>query len=269
MRNQRRGTLENNQRVRQMTLPDGHVVFQLNPAETSLQYRSIVGDRSYFRHDVRLEPGMTVFDVGANIGIAALAFHWECPGTRILAFEPARPLYDALCANLAAHGLNAKAFDCALSHTPGTATLTVYPETTAMSGMYTDVGHDAEVTRTFLANSGFAPEDVTDMAEGRHVTEEQECQVRTISEVMAAEGVHRIGLLKINVEKAECDVLAGIAPDDWDAVDQIVMQVHDIDGRLASVRDDLTGRGFQVDIGQDPLLRNTDIFDVYARRNST
>jgi FkbM family methyltransferase len=252
-----------------MTLPDGHVVFQLDPAETSLQYRSIIGDRSYFRYGVRLEPGMTVFDVGANIGMAALAFHWECPGTRILAFEPARPLYDALRANLAAHGLNAKAFDCALSHTPGSAVLTVYPETTAMSSMYADVAHDAEVTRTFLANSGFAPEDVADMAEGRHVTQEQECPVRTISEVMAAEGVTRIGLLKINVEKAECDVLAGIAPEDWPAVDQIVMQVHDIGGRLASVRDDLTARGFRVDTGQDPLLDGTDIFDVYARRNST
>jgi acyl carrier protein len=51
----------------------------------------------------------------------------------------------------------------------------------------------------------------------------------TLAEVVAA---HRIDLLKIDVEKAEADVLAGIDPATWEKIDQVVLEVHDLPGRL-------------------------------------
>lgn len=250
--------------LRPMRLPNGAEVLQLNPEETSLQYRDIVATRAYVQHGVCVEPGSTVFDVGANIGISALFFHWEGPGVRVFAFEPAPVMHEALRANLAAHGVDAVIYDCALGRTPGETTLTYYPFVTAMSSVYAEREHDVAVTRTFLVNSGFDPEDVDDLLVGRHVTEEVRCPVRTVSEVVAEAGVERIDLLKINVEKAESEVMAGIDEDDWPRVRQLVMQVHDVDGRVAAVREDLARRGYAVTVDQDPLLAGTDVFDLYA-----
>ena len=76
-----------------------------------------------------------------------------------------------------------------------------------------------------------------------------------------------VALLKVNVEKAECDVLAGLDARDWPRVRQITMQVHDLDaGRVAAVRRDLERRGFAVAVDQDPLLAGTEIFDLFAWR---
>ncbi|HEY7200508.1 MAG TPA: FkbM family methyltransferase, partial [Candidatus Dormibacteraeota bacterium] len=207
-----------------------------------------------------------VFDVGANIGLSALFFHWEAPGTRIFAFEPAPVMHEALCRNLAAHGVNAAIYDCALGRAPGRARLVYYPLVTAMSSIYAEREHDAEVTRTFLINSGFDDADVAELMEGRHVSDEVWCAVRTLSDVVAEAAVERIDLLKINVEKAESDVLTGIEERDWPRIRQLVMQVHDIDGRVAEVERDLAGRGYEVAVDQDPLLARTDIFDLFARR---
>jgi hypothetical protein len=132
--------------------------------------------------------------------------------------------------------------------------------------MYADPEHDADVTRTFLVNSGFDAADVADLVPGRHAGEPFACELRTASQVIAEHGVERIDLLKVNVEKAERDVLDGIEERDWPKVRQITMQVHDLDGRVEAMRAELAGRGFEVEVDQDPLLRTTDIFDLYARR---
>jgi FkbM family methyltransferase len=249
-----------------MRLPNSRVVTQLNPAETSLQYRNIVSGRSLARHGVSVPPGATVLDVGANIGIAALFFHWEAPGVRVLAFEPAAPLYAALERNLDRHGVTGRAYRCALGAAPGEATLGFYPHTTAMSSVYADVESDAAITRVFLANSGLEEQDIDDMVVGRHEVHRQRCVVRTLSEVLATERVEEVDLLKVNVEKAECDVLAGLDATDWPRIRQLVVQVHDIEGRLAAVRDEFEGRGYRVTVDRDPLLTGTDIHDVYAVR---
>jgi 31-O-methyltransferase len=249
-----------------MRLPNGTVVLQLNPAETSLQYRDIVTTRAYLQHGLEVAAGDTVVDVGANIGISCLFLHWEAPNVRIYAFEPAPLPFEALRSNVAAHGVDAKLFRCGLSDGDGRAELTYYPLATAMSSVYAEPEHDADVTRTFLLNSGFAEGDVADLVRGRHVTETVVAELRTLSSVIESEGIAEIGLLKINVEKAEQDVLAGIVDAHWPRIRQVTMQVHDADGGVTVVRDDLTARGFDVWVDQDPLLHGTDIYDLYARR---
>jgi len=249
-----------------MRLPNGSTVVQLNPAETSLMYRDIVATRAYLQHGLELGPGATVFDVGANIGISTLFFHWEAERTRVYAFEPVPLLFEALRANVEEHGVAAVLFPCGLGREPGRVELTYYPDVTVMTSAYADPEHDAAVTRTFLENSGFAVDDVEDMMRDRHETETLECEVRTLSDVLAEHRVERIDLLKVNVEKAEGDVLAGIDERDWPKVRQLTMQVHDLGGRVESVRRDLVRRGYTVAVDQDPLLAGTDIFDLYARR---
>ena len=252
--------------MQKMRLPNGRYVHQINPGETSLMYRNIVSGRSYLRHGVVLRRGATVFDVGANIGIATLFFHWDCPDVRIFAFEPAPQLYEALEANVAEHRVNAVLSRCALSCSPGVRGLTYYPDTTAMTSMYADPEDDARLTRVFLENSGFGPEDVADLAADRHRSEVAECELSTVSEVMHTSDITVIDLLKINVEKSEYDVLLGIDDEHWPSIHQLSVQLHDIEGRLDCIRDDLTARGYQVRVDQDPLLAGTEIFELFAVR---
>jgi acyl carrier protein len=68
------------------------------------------------------------------------------------------------------------------------------------------------------------------------------------------------------VEKAEEAVLAGIDAADWAKIRQVVVEVHDIDGRLAQVRARLEALGFVVAVEQDAWLAETAIVCLYARR---
>ncbi len=251
-----------------MRLPDGREVMQVNPSETSLQFRNIFSAREYSRYGISLPPEATIFDVGANVGISSLFFLEEYPDSVLHAYEPADVMHAALAANLARFGDQALAHRLAVGRRPGRAQLTVYPHTTAMSSLYADAGDDEDVTRVFLANCGFTARDVDALVGGRYQGQAESCEVTTISAEIARLGVQRLDLLKINVEKAEWDVLAGIEEPDWPIVQQIVMQVHDLDGRLGLVVRLLKGRGFEVRWRQDPLLAGTNIHDLAARRGT-
>lgn len=76
-------------------------------------------------------------------------------------------------------------------------------------------------------------------------------------------------LLKIDVERAELAVLHGISDSDWPRIRQIVLEVHDIDGRLAEVKRLLSeSAGFQVlAVEQDINLRGSTLYNIYAARH--
>ena len=94
-------------------------------------------------------------------------------------------------------------------------------------------------------------------------SEQITCQFKTISEVIRENGVERIDLLKIDVEKSEQDVLSGIREEDWKKIRQCVVEVHDTDGRLEWVTS-LFGAWYEVTVEQDALLKNTGLYNVYA-----
>ena len=72
--------------------------------------------------------------------------------------------------------------------------------------------------------------------------------------------------MKIDVEKAELDVLAGIEDRDWARIMQVVIEVHGEHDRIARISGILTGQGFSVATEQDPLWRDAGIYMLYARR---
>jgi len=94
-------------------------------------------------------------------------------------------------------------------------------------------------------------------------------QLQTLSEVIRSEKVERIDLLKIDVQRAELDVLNGIEPRDWDKIGQVVMEVHDgkgteNEGRVSEITALLETRGFTVVAEQENELRGTDRYNLYA-----
>jgi hypothetical protein len=114
--------------------------------------------------------------------------------------------------------------------------------------------------------TGFPEPDAQNFAEDRHHLSYMECTTVTLSTLIRETGVDRVDLLKIDVEKAELDVLAGIEEPDWPKIQHLVIEVHDIGGGLQQVRTMLRGHGFRVDTCQENRLSETDMHLVFATK---
>ncbi|HTV14751.1 MAG TPA: FkbM family methyltransferase [Acidobacteriaceae bacterium] len=255
--------------MRQITLGADLTVFGLNPDETRFMYREIFEDRCYLQHGLTLEDGDCVFDVGANIGMATLFFHRERRPIRIFAFEPNPAVAECLRANIAMHGVDARVFAIGLMGASRTEEFTLYPSNSAASGFHADAARDRAATERYLVNTGVSPHGAEVFAAALFRKQEKfSCPVRTLSEVVDEEGVERIDLLKIDAERSERDVIAGIREDHWGRIRQIVMELTDEDGSLHEVEAMLGDRGFKVIAKQEPLLRGTPIYNLFASKRA-
>lgn len=253
-------------------LPNGLPVVVPNRPETEFLYREIWAEETYFRHGIAIGDGNCVFDVGANAGLFSLYAASKARDLEIFAFEPIPPLFEMLRENLSIHGVAARCFEIGVSSQAGSARFTYYPHVSIISGMYGDAEEDKATMRTFLSQS-FAEQraavgerDLEDLLANRLETERFHCPLRRLSEVIGEQGVQRIDLLKVDVEKSELEVLAGIDPEHWPRIQQVVLEVHDHDGSLAAVLALLRDKGFTAVSEQASRLAQTGLYNVYARR---
>jgi hypothetical protein len=135
-----------------------------------------------------------------------------------------------------------------------------------MSGFHADLEQDRAATKTFMVNSGFAPRHADLFLGSKFKKETFPCRLRTLSEIVDEEGVTRIDLLKVDVEKSERDVLGGIREEHWGLIRQVVVEVHDDHGALDEVQQLLAKHGFDTTAEQDPQLKGTIIFSVFATK---
>jgi FkbM family methyltransferase len=203
--------------------------------------------------------------VGANVGVAAAFFAAECGAGCVHCFEPVPHLVELLRENVAQFEA-CVVHDYGLSSTDGRMTITYYPAAAAMSGLYADPEADSAIVRQCLLNLGLSEEDADAEVRGRYQPVKLECELRTLSRALREEAIEGVDLLKIDVERAELDVLIGIADPDWDRIRQVAAEVHDEGGRLATVAGILEDRGFDVVTDQDPVMNGTPVHMVYARR---
>jgi FkbM family methyltransferase len=257
------------------TLPNGLSVAYQSRGELDQFYEDIFEKQIYTRHGITLRPGSCVFDVGANIGMFSLFVLHHFPEVRVYAFEPAPPLFELLRTNTESFGARVKLFPYGLAERPGTASLTYYPNTTGMSSFHADAREERAALAAIVENrrrSGVPGiEELLQHAEDffaeRLRSETFDCPLRTLSDVLREEGVERIDLLKVDVEKSEAQVLAGITELDWYRIDQVAAEVHDIGRRLAEIRQDLESRGFTITLEQDDLYVGSDRYNLYAVRS--
>ena len=248
-------------------LPNHLEVAHHNRSETEVIYKEIFEDESYLKHGLTLSDGAVVFDVGANIGLFTLFVHQHCRDARVFAFEPSPSSFEKLATNSALYDLEVELFNCGLSNETKQLPFTFYPKMSSMSGVYADASLDESLTRAALANRDEALANDELLAD-HFASETFQCQFRTLSEVIREHNVKRIDLLKIDVEKSELDVLAGIGPAEWQKIEQLVIEVHDLDGRLEQVTTLLGQQGFDITVEQDEWLRETELYNIYARRTA-
>jgi 31-O-methyltransferase len=246
------------------TLSD--LLWHPDPAQLLFQIIEIAGEQTYLRHGVRVGPGDVVVDVGANVGVAGAFFAAICGAQVVHSLEPVPPIFEILRRN-AARSPRWVAHPIGLGARDGHAAITYYPGANAMSGLYADPKRDRELVRSVLLARGAGLDEAERQLAGRYDAETLGCELRTASTFLREQEVEHVDLLKIDVERAELDVLAGIAAEDWPRIEQVVVEVHDEHGRGTRIADLLAQHGFRTAVEQETAMRPTAIRMLYATRS--
>jgi FkbM family methyltransferase len=234
----------------------------LHAEEAEFLFEEVFTRRSYCQSGVHVPKrgAPLVVDVGANIGLFSLFALTENPRATVIAVEPAPQLFAILERNLN-HHFDTGAAECVralMLDEPGVQTLYYYADA---PGESTRNPFERSMQRKRLAtamregsrggteSSAMGEEDVAD---GHPIAVE----ARTLSQVLDAASLSSalsastIALLKIDVEGDEEQVLHGLSASRWRTVQQVVIEVHDVDGRLERVCTLLRRHGFRVEATQ-------------------
>ena len=254
-------------------LPNNLAVVQFSKSETDYLYREIFQLQAYIRHGISIEDGDCILDVGANIGLFTLFAQQLAQDTKVYAFEPTPATFELLSSNVSLYGSNVKLFNFGLSDSDKEQTFTFFPRFSFLTGAYADPETERSVVKSYVVNQQKddssdlqrIADEADDILDERFATETFTARLRSLSGVIAEEGIERIDLLKINVEKSELDVLRGLAEEDWKKVRRIVMEV-DVAENLTAITELLAARGFDFVVEQDVWLVETPLCYVYAMR---
>ena len=289
--------------LRQIALPDGTEIWTPRAFDALMLYRELIEDTPLGKHGIHVPAGGTIVDVGANIGLFAIAAARTAPDVRVHCFEPVPVLFDALERNLANHVPIAIAHRVALGRHAGTADIVFDPYSTVTGSLYPEVFRSAATPGTSLlawTRAGLAdlervePSTLTRALRrglehpwiappllvallpvaallslrARIFTRRHSCDVRRLSDVLAAHRRAPVDLVKIDVEGAEEDVLLGIDDEDWPLLRQFIIEVHDVDGRLERMTALLQARGYETVRHRQPwaLHVTMNIWTLFARQ---
>lgn len=255
----------------EVELPGELRVLSPHRQETQYLYTDIFEHKTYDRAGIRYPDGGCYFDVGANVGLFTHFVHRRAKGARVFAFEPAPVLFEALRRNTLRLA-DMRIFDFALSNRNASLPLTYYPSLSGMSSFYPSQKEERALLEQILRNQASAGdagasgvlEHIDEWIEQRLASVQHTCVTRRLSDVIAELGVEAIDLLKIDVQKAELDVLEGLSDADFGRVRQVVVEVHDLEGRVERVAGMLRARGYTVTVEQDPLHVGSVVHFVYA-----
>jgi FkbM family methyltransferase len=263
-------------------LPNGLTVHGLSALDTGLVYRDIF-EEGYCRHGVTVRDGDCIFDVGANTGLFLVYLNQVCTNARVYAFEPVPAIFQVLGRNaVRCTRLQVQLLNVGVSRQSGRAVFSYYPRLSCASTMY-PAALPEEVRQEkgdFLEQLNKLPWPLcvlwasfpsrvktmlADYVRGRLMQRHRvRCAMVTLSDVIRTHSISRIALLKVDAERSEQDILAGIAEEDWPKVRQAVVEVHDGAAATGVVAELLHRRGFRVAV--EPNATMPRITLVYAVR---
>ena len=222
-------------------------IYCLNEAEARGTLHEICTDKLYFREGVSISPGDIVFDVGANIGVFTLCAAKQ--GAHIYAFEPIPSTFEVLQHNIHLHGFDniAQARNIGLSNRAEEKLMFHYPEWSVCDSWIVqddwielmtenwentlDLFQIADPDRykaiRSLGSKSQQQDAVREIIERASASQVQiECKFDTLSGVIARENIQSIGLLKLDAEFADWEILSGVKAEDWNRIRQVAMEVH-------------------------------------------
>ena len=212
-------------------LPSGLALFEYRRTETD--YLVVEADEGHTPVPV-LADGAVVIDVGANIGMFSLASHYAARDVHIVAIEPAPAVSSVLRRNLVLHECSFDLLVCAVGARSGERLFTFYAEASLESGLHANASKDERIFRAAV-DLAVRPVDLDRLAASRFESETFPVNVITLSDVIRRYGLQRIDLVKIDVERAELEVLEGLEREDFDRIDRFIVEVEEVGGVRAAM----------------------------------
>jgi len=270
--------------IRHHKLPNGIEIAYDSKANLDMLCREIFDGKIYAANGISVAEGDCIVDIGANIGFFILLLNQQLKSATVYGFEPIPATFELLKINTAKHNhLDLKLFQCGLSKAVGKATFHHFPLTSIASTMYPQSSSEYQRdSRRFVLNDlqrrsvllrnviSITPEwlwyPITEIARRYFQRSVRvECELDTLTNVIARESINRIDLLKIDTEGAEHDILASINDADWKIIRQIIVEVHDGRIGLDSVLSLLQSKNFRTThVKADPTIDG--LFMVYGIR---
>lgn len=261
------------------TLNDGTPVFCLRKPEAKMLDHHVDG---YLRNGISIDDNAIVFDVGANVGVFGIRAIQKAKNVNAYCFEPIPDIFSVLKKNAEVYGNGQiHVFEFGVSDKNSDASFTYFPNTPALSTLHpeqweNDPSAFSKAVKGTMKNppagmgwmrlipSIFSGIIAYFLVRGR---KRVDCKLVPLSEVIKNENIKQIDLLKIDCEGAEWAVLQGIKDDDWMKIKSLVIEVHDIDGRLESVMKLLKEKGFTKLYKESEVgLEDTGMFNIFALR---
>ncbi len=199
------------------------IKLQLRPraGESFTFYENLVR-RDYLAHGIRLGPGDTVVDIGANIGaFVVLAASTVGPSGRVIAFEPVSATFERLQANVALNGFG--------------------NVETCREGVEAE---DGTISIQLGIKSALAS--AHGLIDGE-ATQVETAPCLSMQHLFERHGIARIHLLKIDCEGGEHGIFRSLTPELAERIDQIAMEAHPVAGEsIEALAARLDALGFAV-----------------------
>lgn len=263
----------------QATLNDGTKVFCLRKPEAKMLDHHVDG---YLQNGIEINDGDVVFDVGANVGVFGMRAIQKAKGVQAYCFEPIPDIYAVLSKNASEYGKGMiHTFRMGVSDAAAKATFTYFPNTPALSTLHpeewekdpkafskavkgTMKNPPAGMKWMKLIPSFLSGVIAFVLVRGKRKVE---CDLNTLSSIIEEKRINKIDLLKIDCEGAEWSVLKGISDDHWPLIKSLVIEVHDLDGRLNQIQKLLGEKGFsKLHHEREVGLEDSVMFNLFALR---
>ncbi|GAA0740359.1 amino acid adenylation domain-containing protein [Gaetbulibacter jejuensis] len=250
--------------------PNGMRLFYVNKTETDFMYQEIVENNEYLKHNITLPPQACVIDIGANIGMFTRYINHLYPSAEIYSFEPIKPVFEVLEYNARLTNNNKiKPFNVGIGDEEKVVSFTYYPKNTILSSSFGNIEEETHVVQTFITNSdthGLSEEQIKNLVQNELVSEQLDCNIKTLSHIIKDNNIDHIHLVKIDVEKGEFEVINGIDEDHWSKIDQLIIEIHDVENRLNKITKLLKDKNFSIVVEQVKELEGTNLYNMYATK---
>lgn len=91
--------------MHKMILQNNLEIYYLGKEETEYIYKEIFIEQQYLQQGITIKDNDYILDVGANIGLFSIFLSQLQKPLKILAFEPVKPIFEVLQANVNLHSL--------------------------------------------------------------------------------------------------------------------------------------------------------------------
>ena len=263
--------------MKKIFLSDGSSIYCISTLEAQMLDLHVA---EYLKNGISINNGDTIIDVGANIGMFGHKLTRQYSDIKIIAFEPVDSIFKVLQQNVkSSKNSQYQIFPYGLSNNNESKNIVYYPNSPALSTSNPEIwDNNNQLLLAFkgsiksgprkwwwakLIPSIFYPLIISWLKKN---PEKIKCQLKTLSYVIKENSLKKIDLLKIDCEGNELKVLEGINEKDWDIIKQIVLEVHDINGRYNKIINILKKHRFSLQTFKEPSLKETNLLNIFAIR---